>query len=346
MSLSNLQIFDKKLYNHAGETLMTENNHFSPEEPVIPNDILDDNAVADFSDLHKDRLYRAKNIETYDLPDLPEDDIKDTYLTIEQGERQLVSPNLLKQDYDDGTAAYSDEIAYLAGHQPILFTAEHATAHYRQDTETDELRRKGPDLGTAGLGYALRRETAGHLLAMIGKQTGDANYQEQHVFKDRLEQVIALAGIKKVVSLHGMAAGKFSDVADERAFDVLLGIGDRPDDPSIDLAERIQKQAQDLGLRVATNEWFVKVADDDPLIIERNPDGTVAFDTFSAPYYTTRAFVQTVSEARDLGIASVEVELSGSLRYMPNDIKRSMRNRHVGAYVGFSLLYNALTDQT
>ena len=53
--------------------------------------------------------------------------------------------------------------------------------------------------------------------------------------------------------------------ADERAYDVLLGIGPSPHPASIRAAEHIEETAARFDVRIATNEWFVKVANDDSL---------------------------------------------------------------------------------
>jgi hypothetical protein len=66
----------------------------------------------------------------------------------------------------------------------------------------------------------------------------------------------------------------------------LLGIGPHPQPESVRAAERIEAIAARFDLGIATNEWFVDVADDDPLSLEVNPDGTIAFDSLHAP--TTR----------------------------------------------------------
>jgi hypothetical protein len=62
-------------------------------------------------------------------------------------------------------------------------------------------------------------------MTIRGRQCRNANYQEEHVFKDAMARLIVERGITQVISIHGMKAGKFNDFADERAYDVLLGIG-------------------------------------------------------------------------------------------------------------------------
>jgi hypothetical protein len=119
-------------------------------------------------------------------------------------------------------------------------------------------------------------------MTIRGRQCRNANYQEEHVFKDAMARLIVERGITQVISIHGMKAGKFNDFADERAYDVLLGIGPNPHPASIRAAEHIEETAARFDVRIATNEWFVKVADDDPLTVEVNPDGTIVFNGFHA----------------------------------------------------------------
>jgi len=69
--------------------------------------------------------------------------------------------------------------------------------------------------------------------------------------------------------------------ADERAYDVLLGIGPNRHQASIRAAEHIEETAARFDVRIATNEWFVKVANDDSLTVEVNPDGTIVFNGFT-----------------------------------------------------------------
>ena len=318
----------------------TENHHL-PDEPVLHHRALDDVTTDFFADLHYERLARAKDIDSYDFPTLAKSKIPEVYERIEQAERDLVAPRLSKRDYDLGTATKDNDVAVFYGERPVLITAEHATAHYRPD-DNWVLQRKAPDVGTAGLGYALHLSTGAHFMTMRGRQYGDANFQEEHVFKDVMADLIVGRGITQVVSLHGMKAGKFSDFVDERAYDVLLGIGPHPHPASIEAAERIEAIARRFDLRVATNEWFVKVADDDPLTLEVKPDGTIAFNSFHAPYYTTRAWAQRVAEENGIELAGVQVELSDLFRLLPRDVRRARRKRHIGTYVGYRVLQQAI----
>lgn len=319
---------------------LTENSHI-PEEPVIHHRALDDVTSEFFADLHYERLAKAKDIDSYDFPKLARSQIPEVNEQIEQAERDLVAPRLSKHDYDLGTATKDNDVAIFYGERPVLLTAEHATAHYRPD-DSSVLHRKAPDVGTAGLGYALHVSTAAHFMTMRGRQHGDANFQEQHVFKDAMAELIVARGITQVISIHGMKTGKFNNFVDERAYDVLLGIGPHAQPQSVRAAARIEAIAARFDLRIATNEWFVKVADDDPLTLEVNPDGTIAFNGFHAPDYTTRACAQRVAEENGIELAAVQVELSDLFRLLPSDVRRAKRKRLIGTYIGYRLLQRAI----
>ena len=323
-----------------GDVASSESDHI-PVEPVVYRRALEGLVSDGIVDLHYERLAKAKDIDSYAFPRLARSRIAAVYARVERGERELVAPRLSKRDYDLGTARRSNEVAIFEGERPVLITAEHATAHYRRDGDW-VLRRKAPDVGTAGLGYALHKSTGAHLMTMRGCQCGDANYQEEHVFKDVMARLIVERGITQVISIHGMKAGKFNDFADERAYDVLLGVGPSPHPASIRAAERIERIAARFDLRVATNEWFVKVADDDPLAVEVNPDGTIVFGGFHAPFYTTRACAQRVAEENGLELGAVQVELSDLFRLLPSDVRRARRKRLIGTYVGYRLLQRAI----
>jgi hypothetical protein len=321
--------------------LETRENDHIPAEPVVRHRALDGGVSHHVADLHYERLAKAKDLSSYAFPKLARSKIPVVYEQIAEAERKLVAPRLSKHDYDLGTAKMKDELAIFEGTRPVLITAEHATAHYRPNEEW-VLRRKAPDVGTAGLGYALHKSTGAFFMTIRGRQCGDANYQDEHVFKDAMTRLIVQRGITQVISLHGMRAGKFNDFADERAYDVLLGIGPNPHAASIKSAARIEEVAERFALRIATNEWFVKVADDDPLTVEINRDGTVVFDGFHAPSYTTRAYAQHVAEENGLELAAVQVELSDFFRLLPSDVRRTRRKRLVGTYVGYRLLQRAI----
>jgi hypothetical protein len=316
-----------------------------PEEPAIESDLIrDEQVTAFFTDLHVERLARAKKIASYDFPVWDKEEVSDVYARVSEAERRLAAPELLPPDYDIGTAGKDDHLAVFPGSKPILITAEHATAHYRRDG-AGVLTRKGPDIGTAGLGYVLHQDLGAFFITMRGLQTGDANYQVRHPLKNVIRQLIVQHEIKTFVSLHGMKAGKFSQFADERAYDVLLGVGAAPNRASGHLARRLDETAASLDLRCAINEWFVEVVEDEPLVTKVDEQGRVTFNGFHAPEYTTRSFAQAVGERHGRPVAAVQVELSDLLRRVTENLRRGRKTRQVGTYAGYALLMSSLATE-
>jgi hypothetical protein len=297
------------------------------------------------ADLHAERLANATDIATYDLPELPELAAKEIYDRIRDAEAKLASPTLDRQGYKTGAAEHKDQIGVYGGSIPILLTSEHATWHYRRDEEHGRRKRKGPDRGTAGLGYVLHQDTGAHFMTMLGHQTRDANHDEEHPFKDEMAKQIIKHRMLAVVAIHGMKSGKFVEFTDEKALDVLVGIGLEPNEASEDLGRRIRDAAEELGLKAAVNEWFVKIAEDEPLRPERHEDGYIAYHTISAlPHYTTRAFAQKIAEENDIPTATVQIELSDLLRLQPREIKRDRASRQLGIYLGYLLIRRPLEE--
>lgn len=313
-----------------------------PQPPIISEELMDDSTIADFTDLHQERLENARDIESYQLPELPEDHADEIYERLLEAERQIATTDLTRRGYNDGTAQTPDEIAEFLGTHPALLTAEHATAHYRAEQDDEPKKRKGPDRGTGGLGYLLHQDLGATFLAMRGRQTGDANWDDNHPLKQRVTDILSEQTVAVSCSIHGMSGGKFSDFIDERGYDVLIGIGDTPNEASVALAQKIERIAGDLGLRAATNEWFIKVADHDPLVPERHDDGTIVFSSYYSPHYTTRAHAQCEAERLKLNIASVQIELSDLLRFLPLDIERDEKTRRIGTYLGYLLMARSI----
>jgi hypothetical protein len=314
-------------------------------EPIIPEHVLSDRTIAQFfSALHAQRLQRASDVDAYDLPHLSGAEVVRAYQRIAAAEREWVAPTLHRSDYRHGTARYPDEVGLRRGTRPLLITAEHATIHLRT-TASSTVRRKAQDLGTAGLGAVLAEDFDAYFMVMRGRQTGDANLDSDHVFKDKMAEVITANGITTVISLHGMGSGKFGGFDDPRAYDILLGLGNRPSRESESLSRLVQDEAARMDLRCAANEWFVKVAEDEPLTPQRNADGTIAFHRFIAPGHTTRATAQRVAKRDRTAMAAVQVELSDLLRFVPPRIKqRSTRNRMIGTFLGYEVLRRSLAS--
>ncbi len=100
-------------------------------------------------------------------------------------------------------------------------------------------------MGTGGLAEALAELTASIALTVVGRQTGDPNWDvEPGAFK---REVLARAGLV-VVDLHGFR--------EERAEDLIIGLGPAPTPAVRELAERLILIAADRGLIARTGAPF------------------------------------------------------------------------------------------
>jgi len=130
-----------------------------------------------------------------------------------------------------------------------------------------------------------------------------------------------------------MALGKFADLRDRAPFDVILGIGNRPNPQSLELARQLEEYGKELGLRVGTNTPFLVFKDGQPVL---NEDGKVKTTSFNAAGdNTTRSFAQRTAEKIGYNPALVQMELSTLLRYMPSGKELDPQSRVMGVYLGY-----------
>jgi len=100
-------------------------------------------------------------------------------------------------------------------------------------------------MGTGGLAEALAELTASTALTVLGRQTGDPNWDvELGAFK---QAVLARRGLV-VVDIHGFR--------EERAEDLILGLGPAPTQAVRELAERLIAIAAERGLVARTGAPF------------------------------------------------------------------------------------------
>jgi hypothetical protein len=100
-------------------------------------------------------------------------------------------------------------------------------------------------MGTGGLAEALAELTASTALTVLGRQTGDPNWDvELGAFK---QEVLARRGLV-IVDLHGFR--------EERAEDLILGLGPAPTKAVRDLADRLIAIAGERGLVARTGAPF------------------------------------------------------------------------------------------
>jgi hypothetical protein len=117
------------------------------------------------------------------------------------------------------------------GTGPYLFTAPHSVRSIRRGAV------KQADMGTGGLAEALAELTASTALTVLGRQTGDPNWDvELGAFK---QEVLARRRLV-VVDLHGFR--------EERAEDLILGLGPAPTPAVRELADRLIAIASERGL--------------------------------------------------------------------------------------------------
>ena len=86
----------------------------------------------------------------------------------------------------------------IRGQRPILLSAPHSTKHIRKGHSKME------EEFTGGLARLLAEQTGCHAIYNEWSTTGDPNWDQQSVYKQRLAQIVAQEKIKLVVDLHGM----------------------------------------------------------------------------------------------------------------------------------------------
>ena len=100
-------------------------------------------------------------------------------------------------------------------------------------------------MGTGGLAEALAQLTASTALTVLGRQTGDPNWDvELGAFK---QAVLARRGLV-IVDLHGFR--------EERAEDLIIGLGPAPSKAVRELADRLIAIAGERGLVARTGAPF------------------------------------------------------------------------------------------
>ncbi|HUP26173.1 MAG TPA: hypothetical protein VM124_00825 [Candidatus Limnocylindrales bacterium] len=271
------------------------------------------------------------------LPQLPEAWAQEIYDMVEERERKLAAPNLLRAEYELGTASSPDEIfeARRSDEVGCLFTAEHATSPVRAATGS----RDYPDAGTGGL-VALLAENYGTGLIMRGDQTSNAATDPEHPIKPRIARYLAAA--TGYVSVHGMAPGKFMARSDTTEIQASIGLGADPTDHQREFAEKIVKLGRDMfGLYVVIGndgDYFVQKPNSTEL--KRNQDGTPYRNRLAAlkPNMTVNFARRQLSEA-GRQVPVVQIELTKLLRLTPSDTdNRDPVSRIIGVALGYRLL--------
>lgn len=281
------------------------------------------------------------------LPDLLGDfsDVVQLRERLAAAEMRLASPDLSADGYNNGVALTNDQIHITYGFAGVLMTTEHATTHYRQANEDLTRKAKQGEAGTASLAATLAQDYDITHLTLLGRQTGDANHDVEHPFKERVKYMIAARMQRAHISLHGMTSGQVPDLEDERSFDLVVGVGDEPSESTMRLGIKVVQAAQAEGLRAGINVPFIKVIQRDGEYFRRvDGDGNDRPIVFSAAKpETVRSTAEKTSREQDLDVACVQVELAGALRVLPRHLERNERVTQLGPYTGYRVLSRVLT---
>jgi hypothetical protein len=301
---------------------------------VVREEITDIDAAT----LYKARQRNTANFSTYNLPELPENKMFETWDRLVEAERRLACPSMSVDGYTQGAADEADELFVIEGGSGILATAEHATDHQRAYKTKPGRSYKPADYGTAALGWVLQQDTDSSLIVAKGKQTGDANHDIGHPFKERMARIITRPTTHTHVSIHGASNGLASGFRDERNYHILLGIGSNPSERTIEVVDGLREVAEDLDLRLGVNQPTYHF-DDMGKPKRKKTDGSYQDHSFSAGSEgTTRTFAQSTAEAlTKQSFAAIQFELNSVLRLLPFDYELTpgRKSQRVGTYLGY-----------
>jgi len=294
----------------------------------------------DEQEMHIDRLEMARQGTAFN--DTPFDAAKrlTVFNELLARERELLAPDGVVCDYDKGTAKEEDEVHTRMNGSAVLLSSEHATRHWSIDADTGKL----SEPGTAALGSVVAYETHGIHTAMIGKQTGNANYQPGHPYKQHVQDLIEANKVGAFISLHGMKTGLVSELTDERPYDVLIGIGNNPSHGTLAASHTIVRVAEELGLRASVNSPFLVIVRDVDGRYRQQvySDGTPVTNVFAAPDYTTRAAAQRKANEIGLNLPTLQIEFAGSVRALPRGSNGATSPNPIGPYLAYEALCRAI----
>ena len=107
-------------------------------------------------------------------------------------------------EYRQPPAAGQPEFSYLTGRIPVLLSAPHGAVHRRASSED-----KDEDEYTAGLVRLLAELTGAHALYAHNRSTSDPNFHKATPYKQTMRAVVAQAGIRFVLDIHGASDPKY-----------------------------------------------------------------------------------------------------------------------------------------
>jgi hypothetical protein len=119
-----------------------------------------------------------------------------------------------------------------------LFTASHSVRSIRRGQP------KQADMGTGGLAETLAELTGSAALTVIGRQTGDANWD------------VEIGPFKQAVLDHGSVVVDLHGFKDEASEDLIVGLGPAPNQAVRELADRLLAAAAAHGLTAKAGKPF------------------------------------------------------------------------------------------
>jgi hypothetical protein len=258
--------------------------------------------------------------------------INEVYEVLTETENLLI-PN---RDYSNGSAAVENSIVVVPGANQVLLTAEHATNQVRDSNLKDA------DFGTGALAHMVARTANQTAIIANGKQTSDANYEPIHPLKEAMVGVMADERNKAHLALHLLYRGRASQPKHKRSYSVVLGIGKKPSEATMELKDQIVESGKDLGLKMVINKPYVIFNKNKQL--KFNSDGSVKKITFAAAGpNTTRSFSQATAEKLGKQVfAAIQLEINEVLLVGQevSSKKKSMDfptqfDRELGAFIGY-----------
>lgn len=230
--------------------------------------------------------------------------------------KQLVS---LEQSiaYFDPPPNGTDPFTWTNGRIPILISAPHATAHYRQG------RMKGEEEYTAALTKLLAQETKAYALYTRYRSQDDPNWDRMTPYKASLQHLIARHNIRFVIDLHGMS--------NRHNFGIAVGTMNGRSCPNRELLIANTLEAHQF---VSTTEHKV------------NNYGSLQWGqfVFNHSRFTGGVVNHTITRfvAETLGIDAVQIELCSSLRIVQRE--HHFMPSFTGSAQGIARTYRTLAE--
>lgn len=302
-----------------------------------------------------DTVFVAKLRDTAWLPELPEEDAKETLYRLRDLERHIVIPadqyrqlgHLYKGDYDNGAAESDNAIEDIKRYDVPLAIAEHATDTIRnKDGEVE-----AADYGTGALALLLTERDGAAAIVTLGKQTEHLGTNSDLPFWEALRKL--QPDSRGVASIHGMRSGKILDLSDESEIHAIIGLGHnkedddwQPNEQSRVVAEQLRAEAKDLGLRaVIGNDVFGKIKEYDPqhggYVLDNTGRPKVSKLRAGGPGSSVNVAYDIMAEHGQQKPA-LQLELARLLRLNPLDLEKGGWHKDekalaVGVHLGYLL---------